>query len=302
MKNITRRVITTVVALAFCVLPLASHADAAAGGKNGRIVFTRSNQIFTMKPNGSGVQQLTSGTSGGSDPHWSPDGGSIAYSSDGLYIMNADGSARTRVTPVGQTAYGPSWSPDGTKLAFSDGYHLFVINRDGSGMQQITDSSDVNVADYYPEWSPDGTKILFVRINDSPVIGTHWILMTVAPDGADSNTIYQTGGSDANIFSADWSPDGSRIVFNQTRENQNGDIAHGIYIINADGSGLTIVYETIHPTETRYPAWSPKGDEIVFSSGDTSLTYQYDLYKMNVDGSHLVQLTTNSGYNLLPDW
>ena len=59
----------------------------------------------------------------------------------------------------------PAWSPDGRRLAFEsdrgspDGrYAIFVVNRDGTGLVQVTDYS-LNAQ--HPVWSPDGGRLAF---------------------------------------------------------------------------------------------------------------------------------------------
>ena len=59
----------------------------------------------------------------------------------------------------------PSWSPDGKHIAFEssrgspDGdYAIFIVNRDGSGLVQVTDYA-LNAN--HPVWSPDGKRLVF---------------------------------------------------------------------------------------------------------------------------------------------
>ena len=78
----------------------------------------------------------------------------------------------------------------------------------------------------------------------------------------------------ANGFSAHWSPDRGRIVFETTR---NGDSE--VFVMNADGSQPTRL------ATGRSPSWSPAGDRIAFiANGDVRL--------IDPDGSHLQVLVT----------
>lgn len=70
----------------------------------------------------------------------------------------------------------PVWSPDGKRVAFEsaraspDGrYAIFVVNRDGSGLVQITDYA-LNAN--HPVWSHDGKRMVLTTdpTEKSPVI------------------------------------------------------------------------------------------------------------------------------------
>ncbi len=84
-----------------------------------RIVFSGrkgKNQIFIVKPDGSGLTQLTD-TGNNEDPSFSPDGRYITFSSDrdrtkSIYIMRANGESQQRITPKDLRAFGPRWSPN----------------------------------------------------------------------------------------------------------------------------------------------------------------------------------------------
>ena len=60
--------------------------------------------------------------------------------------MNADGSDQHQITHLGGANFGPSWTPDGQRIIFSSNYKnphsrnfdLYLVNLDGSGLEQIT--------------------------------------------------------------------------------------------------------------------------------------------------------------------
>lgn len=84
-----------------------------------RIVFScrrGKNQICIVKPDGSGLAQLTE-SGNNEDPSFSPEGRHITFSSDrdgtkGIYIMRANGDAQKKVSPKGLRSNAPGWSPN----------------------------------------------------------------------------------------------------------------------------------------------------------------------------------------------
>ncbi|MCI0551712.1 MAG: hypothetical protein L0287_12210 [Anaerolineae bacterium] len=87
----------------------------------------------------------------------------------GLFVPNGKvaGSAQMVLRISVEGFRFPAWSPDGTKIAFTAGRimnsDIFVINADGTGLEQLTDSPG---EDFDPAWSPDGSLIAFISGRD----------------------------------------------------------------------------------------------------------------------------------------
>lgn len=95
---------------------------------------------------------------------------------------------RAAMTAIGQKAKGKIvWSS--ARLGNHD---LFVMNTDGSDVQQITRGETV---DWFPRFSPDGSTILFIRSKKGWVYerdansDNKWDLWTVAPDGSGATKV-----------------------------------------------------------------------------------------------------------------
>jgi Tol biopolymer transport system component len=75
--------------------------------------------IFLIDPDGDNETNITDDPEHDSEPHWAPDGGTIAFVSsrdqgEGIYLMNPDGSERQFLL---EQAFGPNWQalPEGSR-------------------------------------------------------------------------------------------------------------------------------------------------------------------------------------------
>ena len=102
-----------------------------------------------MNDDGSGIVRLTDHPSFDSFGGWSPDGRTIAFTSEregnrDIHLIGADGSEVTRLTNSPEGEGSLQWSPDGRQMLFGARIDdstrgTFLMNADGSGVRLLTD-------------------------------------------------------------------------------------------------------------------------------------------------------------------
>jgi Tol biopolymer transport system component len=125
-------------------------------------------------------------------------------------------------------------------------------------------------SDVQAQTGPDG-KIAFVSDRDGQSD-----IYTMNSDGGNVQRLTTLGGCSEPV----WSPDGNRIAFTHRR----ADGFDKIYRMNADGSGLSLLYiEEATPAHQRNPRWSPDGTRIAFSHEGPNFqnVFQQEIYVMD---------------------
>jgi Tol biopolymer transport system component len=194
--------------------------------------------IFTAKPDGSDVKQLT--TTVGYDAETTISrNGKLVFTSmrDGdldIYTMDADGKHVRRLTKELGYDGGPFWSPNGKQIVYR-AYHpqtekdkadysrllgqnlirpttleIWVMNADGSNKRQVTRNGKANFAPYF---FPDNKRIIFASNMDDPK-GRNFDLYKISFDGSGLERITFNETFDGFPM---FSPDGKKLVFASNR-------------------------------------------------------------------------------------
>jgi dipeptidyl aminopeptidase/acylaminoacyl peptidase len=228
----------------------------------------------------------------------SPDGSRVAYSVsradfkadafvDNLWIAETATGRNYQLTRGDKSASNMAWSPDGKWLAFTsdragDKSQIFAVPPDGGEAVQLTKvENGVNSF----AWSPDGKSIAFTatppnkeaakkrqeEVGDFTVVRKEydhvhlWTVDVAEALKAPRSGKQHTRGKDFSVGSFSWSPDGSKIAFDATK---NPDLIRmdtsDVYVLEPAGDALKKLVD--QPGPDRNPKWSPDGKHIAFES------------------------------------
>jgi hypothetical protein len=268
------------IASAVALLAHVSTSRASGAGTNGSVLFTRSEDMWSMDPGGVGAFRLTNvrGTEVGA---WSPDGRKLVFERRGLevdarsnqtdvFVMNADGTDQHPLTSDGASER-PSFSPDGRQIAFirvvGGQRQLFVMNADGSAATQLTSDPAVAVIGFATVWSPDGTKIAFTGISRAPGAPNIAEAYTIGPDGSGLTAVSHDPES---IYVDDYSPDGawllgSRRVFLSAGSGGLATFQDELVLVPSAGGDASLILAPRPYEDVLGASWAPDGASILLS-------------------------------------
>jgi dipeptidyl aminopeptidase/acylaminoacyl peptidase len=237
-----------------------------------------------------------------------------------VYLMPTDGGESHAISPCYPGVFSIAWSADGQRLAFTataehepaiahvfldeksgarhvralpfksdaDGLldgrrrHLFLVDRDGAGLRQVTRGGyDVGA----PAWSPDGRAIVFASLKDRPETAFATGRRRVDLESGNVEQLTHGGGPS---FAPSFSPDGSQIAFAGHRKGEEG--GGGRYNVelfvmpSCGGAARSLSAALDRPVGDwlagdarsgagqQPPIWSPDGRELFVAVGSEGAT------------------------------
>jgi Tol biopolymer transport system component len=124
--------------------------------------------VALIRPDGSGLRELTHGERNDGFPSWSPDGKRLVFrtadkAGKGLRIAEVETGEIKVLTEGDHTDNFPDWSPKGDWICFTSNredkdYEIYLIRPDGTALKRLT---HLPGNDGHSTWSPDGEWIAF---------------------------------------------------------------------------------------------------------------------------------------------
>jgi len=251
--------------------------EPSARGQLSRISPEQSNVMyrFCISPNNETI--IFSGTqSGGTD--------NLIQ----LWKVSSSGSTSpTKITSGGSNhKLSPSFTNDGKFIVYASEGQLWKVRKDGAGGKMKIPGSGTN-QDFVPHVSSNNV-LVFCSVQKSQNAINKYLIWTSNLNGGELTQLRE------GVY-PQWSPDGTKIVFEHKKE---------IWLINSDGTDLIQLTNTPDIIEGK-PSFSDDGENIVYVSNEDvsgKPMMDYNIWTMNVDGSEKQQKTELGAWDSWPIW
>jgi hypothetical protein len=209
-----------------------------------------------------------------------------------ILILLAVGLLATTPPPPfqGEIAYTSGRTAVSSLMVNSGGFNGLIGNILGRNPRTLPGQV---ASDSPAAWSPDGGRIAFAQRGET---GIDLYVMN-----ADGSNVQRLTANGANNHYPAWSPDGRQLAFSSDVGDGNTEIMV-MTIDFSDPNNLGVTEQrpiTDDPAQDDYPAWSPDGSQIAFSSNRSGV---WDIFVADTQGGNLVQMTAENGDNEAPAW
>ena len=213
-----------------------------------------------------------------------------------IWLANTDGSNAFQITFGDKSSTNPKWSPDGNSVAFTSNRkdnknNLYLLRVQGGEAEPLTDLKG-GVSDF--NWSPDGSSIAYAMTdaktddeekNDKGRNDFRWVdenqkmsrlyIIPVAKDTNGKRDARKLTTENYNVSSFDWSPDGRTIAFAYTKTSGANDwTTSDVSLIDVTNSKITVLANT--PAAENSPRFSPDGKSIALAISDNPPRWAQD--------------------------
>lgn len=188
------------------------------------IAFARGGDIYSVRPDGSGQRQLTSGPEVDSLPKIAPSGRYVVFERRGalggpasLYTVGATGGGLRALTSSGDN-HDAAFSPDGKSIVFvrstpgAEGGNddVYSIHPNGSGLARLTKTEGVD--EFAPRFFAGG--VIYSRGESSEGPAAYADIYTMRSNGTKARPQVRGVGS---AYVEDVSPNGKLLIFRRAQ-------------------------------------------------------------------------------------
>jgi len=272
-----------------------------SGTQDGKIGYScarRTEHVYIANPDGTEEFLLTTFPAFNREPRWSPDGKTIAFSSDynqqlntlRIWTVPSKGGKAKLLTDGG---WFHIWSRDGKMIAFVANAHSPVISIVPAGGGEPKELVSIDGEIDHLDWSPDGKKIVFSYVIPPKTYANVSEYLKERISGI--SIIPATGGKPTKLIPAEkkglwyhsprWSPSGRKIAFIIYDQNEwveggkKEEGLNGIWTIDAEGGEPKLIAKRFGEYAL---CWSPDGKKIIFEKRIKGM--DFELYKVPAEG------------------
>jgi dipeptidyl aminopeptidase/acylaminoacyl peptidase len=274
-------------------------------------------QIWMATTDAKENYQVTFGEKSSTNPKWSPDGNSIAFTSNrkdnknNLYILRLMGGEAEPITDVKSAVSDFEWSPDGKWIAYSSAdpksddedkndkgkndfrwidenikmarLYVVPVAKDASGKRESRKLTNDNRHVTGFNWSPDGSRIVFNHV--STPSANDWPSSDIAVVDVVSAKVTPFASTAAAESALHYSPDGKWISGVASDIPVRWAQSYTIRVYPA-GGGEPRVFAGSHDSQPSVIGWSADGSKIYFYEAKGTGTA---LYSVNVAAGTITQ-------------
>jgi dipeptidyl aminopeptidase/acylaminoacyl peptidase len=241
----------------------AGRVQGLAWSQDGRLAFLSDAeshgqmQLYVVERPGHGKARKIGEMEGYvSDPHWSPDGKSIA-------VARIDGITRV---PGPTEATAPESGVIASKIVEQ---RLAIINVANGAVRTIS-PADMYVYEF--DWSPDSKNLVYLA---APGDGdNNWYIAEVYAIDAESGAVRHILKPSTQVANVKWSPDGKTIAYIGGLMSDEGVIGGDIYALPAEGGAPRNLTEN-RKSSPNWFQWSPSSKQILMGenvAGDSAIS------------------------------
>jgi TolB protein len=286
--------------------------------------------VYTMRADGSDIQQIYTGDQARNHAHVSPDGSLVVFSefnqdlnNDGLKdesdlaasdisVMNIDGSGYRPIAHRYGFDLTPVWSPDGRSILYSSDrdnargvLDLFVYDLDSGSLRNLTKTDNQSEGD--PNWV--GGRIVFNRLANG--VMTLWIMDQDGKNARQLTTPSYAVASDGPYpfgdFDPKLSPDGRTVAFARHVDNgfRLGAFVIGrwdLMVVDAENGRPRVLLE--NGDANSMPTWSADGSSLAYWAFLRQPSGASRLFTLSSSGGTPARLTPDREdlQAQMPDW
>jgi Tol biopolymer transport system component len=209
--------------------------------------------------------------------HVSGNGKYIFIKDGNIFIMNSDGTGLSQITDTPLNFFAPELSPDGKYISACCDNGFILINL----LTGVTDVINRSKPSSLYDWSSNSGKLTYsIYINNFSQVFSY--------DVATKHEVQLTDNQKFNYFPK-WRKGSDQIIFASALADYGSDLV----LMNSDGSSAELI---LHDNGLSYPVCSPSGNQVAFINQDG------DLGICDMTGQNYKVLNNLPGGCLEPSW